>query len=85
MVDQLIPARIITPGRILSRELAARSWSPQKLAQIMGCPSQTINDIIDTKQEISPPIAIKLSAALNMSAEFWLNLELNYRDRLSTP
>lgn len=46
MSQKLAPARVPAPGRILSRELEARGWTQKDLAEIMGRPVQTINEII---------------------------------------
>ena len=83
MTTQLIPARIITPGRILSRELEARGWTQKDLAEIMDRPTQTINAIVKAKKEITPETAIELAAAFDISPEFWTNLENNYRLHLA--
>lgn len=83
MVNKLTPARIITPGRILSRELEARGWSQKDLAEIMNRPHQTINAIIKAKKEITPQTALELAQAFDIPAEFWTNLETNYRLNLA--
>ncbi|MEH2107834.1 HigA family addiction module antitoxin [Nostoc sp.] len=75
MSQKLVPARVATPGKILSRELEARGWTQKYLAEIMGCPVQTINEIIQGSKQIIPETAIELSQALGTSSEFWTNLE----------
>jgi HTH-type transcriptional regulator / antitoxin HigA len=79
MSQKLRPARAVAPGRILSRELEARGWTQRELAEIIGRPPQTINEIIRGTKQITPETALELSAALGTSAEFWTNLEANYR------
>ena len=79
MTQQLQPARIFPPGRVISEELEARNWTQIDLAEIMGRPSQTINEIIKGTKQITPETALELSAALGLSAEFWVNLEINYQ------
>lgn len=79
MSQKLAPARVPTPGKILSRELEARSWTQKDLAEIMGRPVQTINEIIRGSKQITPETAIELSLALGTSPEFWTNLEAKYR------
>jgi HTH-type transcriptional regulator / antitoxin HigA len=83
MTDRLIPARIVTPGRILSRELEARGWTQKDLAEIMNRPVQTICAIVNAKKEITPETAIELETAFDIPAEFWTNLETNYRLNLA--
>lgn len=78
MTDRLVPARIVTPGRILSRELEARGWTEKDLAEIINRPVQTIREIINAKKRITPETAIELAKAFDIPAEFWINLENNY-------
>ncbi|MBC6430020.1 HigA family addiction module antidote protein [Nostoc sp. HG1] len=83
MSQKLVPARVPTPGKILSRELEARGWTQKDLAEIMGRPVQTINEIIRGSKQITPETAIELSQALGTSPEFWTNLEAKYRLHLA--
>lgn len=83
MSQKLAPARVPTPGKILSRELEARGWTQKDLAEIMGRPVQTINEIIRGSKQITPETAIELSQALGTSPEFWTNLEAKYRLHLA--
>jgi HTH-type transcriptional regulator/antitoxin HigA len=83
MSQKLAPARVPTPGKILSRELEARGWTQKDLAEIMARPVQTINEIIRGSKQITPETAIELSQALGTSPEFWTNLEAKYRLHLA--
>jgi len=83
MIKQLTPARVTPPGSILSEEIEARGWTQKYLAEIMGRPPQAINEIIKGKKQITPETAIELSAAFGTSAQFWTNLEANYRLHLA--
>lgn len=83
MSQKLAPAKVTAPGRILSRELEARGWTQKDLADIMGRPPQTINEIIRGSKQITPETALELSEALDTSAEFWTNLEAKYRLHLA--
>jgi HTH-type transcriptional regulator / antitoxin HigA len=77
--QKLAPARVPTPGKILSQELEARGWIQKDLAEIMGRPVQSIDEIIQGSKQITPEIAIELSQALGTSPEFWTNLEVKYQ------
>ncbi len=83
MIKQLTPARVTPPGSILSEEIEARGWTQKDLAEIMGRPPQAINEIIKGTKQITPETAIELSAAFGTSAQFWTNLEANYRLHLA--
>jgi HTH-type transcriptional regulator/antitoxin HigA len=79
MGNNLKPARVFPPGRILNREIEARGWTQKDLADIMNRPPQVINEIIKGTKQITPETAIQLSKALGTSAIFWQNLEANYQ------
>lgn len=83
MSNTLIPARAVSPGRILQRELDARGWTQKDLAEITKRPPQAINEIIKGTKQITPETARELSCALGTTAEFWINLETNYRLNLA--
>ncbi|MEH2394995.1 MAG: helix-turn-helix domain-containing protein [Nostoc sp.] len=70
MSQKLVPAIIPTPGKILSRKIEARGWTQKDLAEIMGRPVQTINEIIQGSKQITPETAIELSQALGTSFKF---------------
>ena len=79
MTQKLQPAIVFPPGRVIGEELEARNWTQRDLAEIMGRPSQTINEIVKGTKQITPETALELSAAFGTSAEFWTNLETSYR------
>ncbi|MEH2062055.1 MAG: hypothetical protein V7K50_07215 [Nostoc sp.] len=59
MSQKLVPARVPTPGKILSRELEARGWTQKDLAEIMGRPVQTINEFIIRNKKVFSRKAIE--------------------------
>ncbi len=83
MSNTLTPARVISPGRILQRELDARGWKQKDLSEIIKRSPQAINEIIRGTKQITPETAREISAALGTTAEFWTNLEAKYRLHLA--
>ncbi|MBM4429865.1 MAG: HigA family addiction module antidote protein [Chloroflexi bacterium] len=83
MDNQLIPARVVPPGDIIRRELEARGWTQEDLAVIMGRPTQAISEIVNARKQITAETARELAQAFGTSAQFWLNLETNYRLHLA--
>lgn len=83
MDTTLKPARAVSPGRIIHRELEARGWSQRDLAVIMGRPYQAVNEIVGCVKRITPETARELAQAFGTTPEFWMNLETNYRLRLA--
>ncbi|MFO6452452.1 MULTISPECIES: HigA family addiction module antitoxin [unclassified Aeromicrobium] len=64
-----------TPGRILQRELDARSISQAQLAARTGLSTKHINLVIKGTAPLSADVAVTLEEILGTSAETWLQLE----------
>ena len=73
------PARVVSPGQVIAKELEARGWTQRDLAVIMGRPYQAINEIVNGSKQITPDTARELAKAFGTSMDFWMNLESNYR------
>lgn len=73
------PARVVSPGQVISKELEARGWTQRDLAAIMRRPYQAINEIIKGSKQITPDTARELAKAFGTTMDFWINLEANYR------
>jgi antitoxin HigA-1 len=63
------------PGRLLRRELKARTLSANRLALDLGVPSGRITDILNERRSISADTAVRLGRYFGNSAEFWLALQ----------
>ena len=72
-------AEVFPPGEFLREELETRGWTQAGLAERMGRPLRSINEIVNGKKAITAETAIGLGDALGTSAEYWLNLESGYR------
>lgn len=68
----------VHPGRILKRELVARSLSANQLALALRLPSGRITDILNAKRGISPDTALRLGRYFGNDPKFWLNLQTNF-------
>ena len=77
--DEFNPAMPIHPGEILEEELEARNWTQKYLAELMGRPVQLVNNIVNGRSGISAETAIDLAEIFGTSAQFWMNLDTNYR------
>ena len=63
-----------TPGEILNEEfLKPLEMTQKQLADHLGCDVKVINRIVNGHSAVTAEMALKLSAALNTSPEFWLN------------
>jgi addiction module HigA family antidote len=66
------------PGEFIKDELEARGWLQRDLAYILGVSEQAINPIMSGKRGISPEMALALSKAFDISAEYFMNLQKAY-------
>jgi len=65
------------PGEILREEFLNPMGLPQhKLADAIHFPYQRVNDIVNGRRSITPSTALRLAKFFNMSADFWMNLQL---------
>jgi HTH-type transcriptional regulator/antitoxin HigA len=70
---------LFPPGEFIRDELQTRNWTQEDLAEILGRPLRTVNQIIAGKKAITPQTAQELAAAFGTTPELWLNLENAYR------
>lgn len=77
------PDYAVPPGDSLAEVLASLFMTQADLANRMGRPLKTINEIIKGKAAITADTALQLERVLGGTASFWINLERNYRDALA--
>ena len=77
------PDYAIPPGETLQEILEAQGMSQKDLARRTGLATKTINEIIKGKAPISRDTALALQKVLGVTANFWNNLERQYRDALA--
>lgn len=69
----------IHPGEILLEEfLKPMNLSQNQLALDIRVPARRINEIIQGKRRITPDTALRLARYFDMSAQFWLGLQMDY-------
>jgi HTH-type transcriptional regulator / antitoxin HigA len=73
------PAEVFPPGDFLREELEARGWTVSDLAEILGRPASTLNEVINGKRGITPETARGLAEAFGTSAEYWMRLDTYYQ------
>ncbi len=66
---------VVHPGRLLKRELAARSLSASQLALDLGVPSGRITDILNGRRGITADTAVRLGRYFGNRPQFWLDLQ----------
>jgi len=74
--------RPVHPGEILREEfLGPLDLSANRLAQVLGIPTNRISEIVAERRNVTADTALRLSRALGTSAEFWMNLQKAYELR----
>ena len=67
------------PGEMLLEEfLSPMGISQKDLADNIHVPYQRINEIINGRRGITPSTALRLAKFFDMSADFWMNLQLRW-------
>lgn len=78
-IDDAGTGAIIPPGEILQEVLTTRGMTQKELAQRMGRPIQSINEVIRGKRAVTAETALDLERVLGIEAGLWVRLEGDYR------
>lgn len=67
------------PGEILREDvLPALGKSKTEIARLLGVSRQTLYDILDEKQPVTPAMALRLGKLLGNGPSLWINLQRAY-------
>lgn len=66
------------PGTIIARDLEDMGISGRRFAQNIGVTPATVSRFLAGKTALTPSLAIRISAALGSTPEFWLRLQSIY-------
>lgn len=67
------------PGEMLLEEfLAPMEISQRDLAEAIHVPYQRVNELVNQKRGVTPSTALRLAKFFNVSADFWLNLQVRW-------
>ena len=78
-----MPRPPIHPGEILAKELSELGVTATELARQIGVPANRITQIIQGKRAITGDTALRLAHWLEMTAQFWINLQSTYDLRVA--
>ena len=70
------------PGDTILETIEHVKMSQVELAERMGKTPSKINDLISGKEPITLTTALQLEKVLGIDAQFWLNREMLYREKL---
>jgi addiction module HigA family antidote len=63
---------------LLEEFLNPMGITQRDLADNIHVPYQRVNDIVNGRRGITPSTALRLAKFFNMSADFWMNLQLRW-------
>jgi addiction module HigA family antidote len=71
--------QIKIPGEVLKNEfLAVYQLTISKVAKEIGVSSAQLNNVVNNKQKISIPVALRLAKFFGTTAEYWIELQNTY-------
>lgn len=72
------------PGEILKDEIEYRGISQKKIATQMGMSYTAMNDILNERRPLSASTAMLFEAALGISAEMLMRMQLKYNIQIAS-
>jgi addiction module HigA family antidote len=64
------------PGAILREDILPEvNVSQTKLADMLGVPRRTVNEIVNERRPVTTDTALRLARLFNTTPEFWLNMQ----------
>jgi addiction module HigA family antidote len=74
------------PGEVLREDVIPALALPKaEIARRLGISRQTLYDILDEKQPVTPAMALRLGKFFGNGPEFWLNLQRDHDLRTLEP
>ncbi len=70
------------PGYVLQDHIEAKGLTPDEFAQRHSLATDLIESIIAGKAPIDPTLAAIFESEFSLEADFWLDIEADYRHRL---
>lgn len=77
------PGWVSPPGDTIADLMEDRDWSQVELARRLGFSTKHLNQLIKGKTSLTDDTAMRLERVLGATANFWLNREARYRERLA--
>jgi antitoxin HigA-1 len=67
------------PGELLREDVLPSLHKPKtEIAQLLGISRQTLYDILDEKQPITPAMALRFGKLCGNGPDLWMQMQINY-------
>lgn len=67
------------PGELLREDVLPALGRPKtEIARLLGISRQTLYDILEEKQPVTPAMALRIAKLLGSTPESWLNMQRDY-------
>ncbi len=76
--NEIFTTATLHPGEVLELELSARNIKKSEFAQSLGIKPGHLSELLHGKRHVSAYTAINLERLLDISAEFWLRVQMHY-------
>jgi HTH-type transcriptional regulator/antitoxin HigA len=83
LLRNIKPHLILGPGEYIKEIMETLNWTQEDLASVIGISLKHLNSIVQNKQPITFEVAKLLSKAFGHSTQFWINLDTDYKLKLS--
>ncbi len=71
--------RPVHPGEVLKADfMEPLGLSANRLAALLQVPANRVSTIVAGKRDVTADTALRLSAVLGASAQFWMNLQVSF-------
>ena len=77
------PDWVSPPGETIIDLIEEKDWTQAELAQRLGFTTKHLSQLINGKATLTEDAALRLERVLGSTANFWLNREAKYRERLA--
>ena len=76
--EDLALAEVMHPGELIEEELQARGISKKDFAAQLGLHPSQLSELIKGKRHVSAMLALKLEKLWDISAGFWMRMQVQY-------
>ncbi len=66
------------PGILVKEAMEALNLSARGLAKALGVAPSTVQRLVVGKSDVSPEMALKLSAVIGSSPQVWMGMQVDY-------